>query len=219
MHFEILVEDQSGKKMLDEIVPRIIGTAHTFRVLPYKGIGRIPKGMKPGSDADKRILLDQLPRLLRGHGKTFAGYGPNYPAAVVLVCDLDGRCLHNFRQELLNVLNACCPRPETRFCLAIEEGEAWLLGDRNAILAAYPNARLSVLDGYVQDSICGTWEVLADAVHPGGSSVLVAAGWRAAGAAKSEWATTVSPHLDVENNASPSFQYFQRKMREMTGQN
>jgi len=85
MHFEILVEDQSGKKMLDEIVPRIVGAAHTFRVLPYKGIGKIPKGLKPGSDASKRILLDQLPRLLKGHGKTFAAYGANYSAAVVVV--------------------------------------------------------------------------------------------------------------------------------------
>jgi hypothetical protein len=219
MHFEILVEDQSGKKMLDEIVLRIIGGVHTFRVLPYKGIGKIPKGMKPGSDAEKRILLDQLPRLLRGHGKTFAGYGQNYRAAVVVVCDLDRKCLHDFRQELLGVLNACHPRPETRFCLAIEEGEAWFLGDRDAILAAYPGAKASVLDGYVQDSICGTWEVLADAVHPGGSAVLIAAGWQAAGAAKSTWATAISPNMNVEDNDSPSFQYFRGKMRELTGQN
>ena len=32
MHFEILVEDQSGKIALDIFVPKIIGTAHTFRV-------------------------------------------------------------------------------------------------------------------------------------------------------------------------------------------
>ena len=219
MHFEILVEDQSGKKMLDEIVPSIIGEAHTFRVLPYKGIGKIPKGMKPGSDASKRILLDQLPRLVQGHGKTFAGYGPNYRAAVVVICDLDRKCLHDFRKELLDLLNACHPRPETRFCLAIEEGEAWLFGDRNAILAAYPTAKARVLDGYGQDSICGTWERLADAIHPGGSAVLTAAGWQAAGAAKSEWATRIPPHMDVEQNASPSFQYFRDKLRNLAGQN
>ncbi len=44
MHFEIIVEDQAGKKMLDEIVPRIIGAEHSFRVLPYKGIGKIQRG-------------------------------------------------------------------------------------------------------------------------------------------------------------------------------
>ena len=218
MHIEILIEDQSGKKMLDAIVPSIIGLTHSFRVHLYKGIGRIPKGLKPGSDASKRILLDQLPRLLRGYGKTFAGYGPDYHAAVVVVCDLDRKCLHNFRQELLGVLNTCRPRPETRFCLAIEEGEAWFLGDRDAILATYPGARVSVLDDYVQDSVCGTWEVLADAVHPGGSAVLIAAGWQAAGAAKSGWAEAISPHMDVEDNRSPSFRYFRDKMRDLAGQ-
>jgi len=43
MHFEILVEDQSGKKALDILVPKIIGDRHTFKIRAYKGIGRIPK--------------------------------------------------------------------------------------------------------------------------------------------------------------------------------
>lgn len=37
MHFEILVEDQSGKKALDIIVPKIIGDSCTFTVHPYNG--------------------------------------------------------------------------------------------------------------------------------------------------------------------------------------
>ena len=45
MHFEILVEDLSGKKALDILVPKIIGDDHSFRVHPYKGIGRIPKNL------------------------------------------------------------------------------------------------------------------------------------------------------------------------------
>ena len=43
MHFEILVEDQSGKKALDILIPKLIGREHSFKVHPYKGIGRIPK--------------------------------------------------------------------------------------------------------------------------------------------------------------------------------
>ena len=31
MHFEVLVEDQSGKKILDILIPKIIGNQHTFR--------------------------------------------------------------------------------------------------------------------------------------------------------------------------------------------
>ena len=48
--------------------------------------------------------------------------------------------------------------------MAIEEGEAWLLGDIPAIQSVYPNAKNAVLNGYENDSICGTWEKLADAV-------------------------------------------------------
>ena len=87
----------------------------------------------------KRLLLDQLPGVAQGIWKDrFAGYPENYPAAVVVVCDLDDKSLKNFREELFAVLNACDPKPETRFCIAIEEGEAWLLGDIPAVKAAYP---------------------------------------------------------------------------------
>ena len=103
MHFEILVEDQSGQTMLEILIPKIIGEQHTFRFHDYRGIGHIPKNLTSRTDARKRILLDQLPRLLKGYGKTFAGYSPNYPAAVIVVCDLDDKCLKAFRQELFEL--------------------------------------------------------------------------------------------------------------------
>lgn len=215
MHFEILGEDQSGKKALDILVPKIIGGAHTFRVHPYKGIGSIPTNLKGKSDASKRILLTQLPRLLRGYGNTFATYPSDSPAAVILVCDLDGQSLQEFRQQLFSVLNECNPAPEARFCIAIEEGEAWILGDIEAIKAAYPKAKDKVLNDYVNDSICGTWERLADAVFPGGRRALSSKGWQATGAEKSAWATKIAPHMNVENNASLSFCYFRDTMRKL----
>ena len=169
MHFEILIEDQSGKKALDILIPKLISLEHTFKVHSYKGIGRIPKNLGSNTDASKRILLTQLPQLLRGYGKTFANYPEDYPAAVILICDLDAKCLKTFREELHAILNACDPKPETRFCVAIEEGEAWFLGDIPALKKAYPKAKDAVLSTYVNDSICGTWEKLADAIFPGGT--------------------------------------------------
>ncbi|AMD93923.1 DUF4276 family protein [Desulfomicrobium orale] len=218
MHFEILVEDQSGKKALDILVPKIIGDDHTFIVHPYKGIGRIPKNLGNKADARKGILLALLPELLRGYGKTFAKYPADYPAAVIFVCDLDDKCLKAFRQELFNILNACNPQPETRFCIAIEEGEAWFLGDIPAIKSAYPKAKDAVLNAYKNDSICGTWECLANAVYKGGSSALSVKGWQAVGAEKSQWAEKITPHMDVTNNASPSFAYFRQKLLELAGE-
>ena len=213
MHFEILVEDRSGKRALDVLIPKIIGAQDTFKVRGYRGVGRIPKDLRPRTQANKRILLDQLPKLLRGFGQTFVNYPTNYPAAVIVVCDLDDNCLKTFRQDLFAVLHACNPKPDTRFCIAIEEGEAWLLGDIPAIKAAYPQARDAVLNGYVNDSICGTWELLADAVFPGGSKALAGNGWKAVGREKSKWATNIAPLMDVANNVSPSFQYFREKLR------
>ena len=217
MHFEVLVEDLSGKKALDILIPKIIGDQHTFRVIEYRGIGHIPKNLKSSTDASKRILLDQLIKLLRGYGKTFAGYPENFPAAVIVVCDLDDKCLKVFRQELFRVLNACNPRPETRFCIAIEEGEAWWLGDIPAIKTAYPNAKDNVLNSYTNDAICGTWELLADAIFQGGATGLERKGWRAVGREKSIWAANIAPHMKVEANNSPSFCYFRQKIQELMG--
>ena len=215
MHFEVLVEDQSGKHALDILIPKIIGPEHSFEVHAYRGIGHIPKNLKSSTDASKRILLDQLPRLLRGYGKTFAGYRKDYTAAVIVVCDLDDKCLKAFRQDLFAVLDACNPRPETRFCIAIEEGEAWLLGDIPAIKTAYPNARDNVLNGYTNDAICGTWELLADAISQGGATGLK--NRKAVGREKSIWATRIASYMDVKNNKSPSFCYFRQKIQELMG--
>ena len=126
MHFEILVEDQSGKKALHILTRKIVGDQHTFNIYPYRGIGHIPKDLTNPTNANTNLLLNQLPMQLRAYGKSYA----NDPTKVVIVvCDLDNNCLKTFRQELFAVLNACTPKPETRFCIAIEEGEAWLLGD------------------------------------------------------------------------------------------
>ncbi len=205
MHIEFLVEDQSGKTMLEQLVPKLIGSGHTYSIHSYKGIGRIPKGLKPSADPEKRILLDQLPRLLSGYSKAFAGYGRGYPAAVVVVCDLDDRKLATFLKELTAVSEKAAPALATEFCVAIEEGEAWFLGDPAAVLAAYPKAKKAVLAGYKQDSICGTWEVLAEAVYPGGREALVAKGYQVVGAEKSQWAERIPLHMTPTANKSPSF--------------
>lgn len=214
MHIEILVEDLSGKKALDILVPKILGDPQiTFRVLAYKGIGRVPKNMKDAADASRRILLTNLPRILKGYGRAFRGYGPHYKAAVVVVCDLDDRRPGEFLRELKGILANCRPKPETRFCIAIEEGEAWFLGDLVAIKSAYPKAKDDILNSYENDSICGTWEKLADAVYGGGAKALSRKGWQAIGAEKSRWAESISPRMDVNRNTSPSFRSFRNHMR------
>jgi hypothetical protein len=99
-----------------------------------------------------------------------------------------------------------------QFCFAVEEGEAWLLGDLSAVKTAYPKAKDAVLAGYTNDAICGTWEQLADAVYPGGAKKLASSGYQRVGEEKSVWAERITPLLDIEKNLSPSFCYFRDKL-------
>ena len=71
------------------------------------------------------------------------------------------------------------------------------------------------LIGYQNDSICDTWELLADAIYPGGSKKLKEEGWQAVGKKKLEWAERITPNMDINNNKSPSFCYFRDKLRKL----
>lgn len=214
MHFEILIEDKSGEEFLNIILPQIIIDPHTFNIHSYRGIGSLPTHLNPRHDPKKRVLLNKLPKILNGYGKTFKKQ-EGYKSAVVVICDLDTRCLHQFRESLFNILNNCHSKPDTLFCIAIEEGEAWLLGDIPAILKAYPHAKNTILNRYVNDSICGTWECLADAVYPGGSTSLKSKGYQSIGIEKSKWALNICPNMDISTNKSQSFNYLKRKIEEI----
>ena len=216
MHFEILAEDQSGSIALEHIFEKILGanyTEHSWRMHPFRGKGRLPDNFYESPNPKNQQLLNNLPRLLRGLGKSL----DESTSVVVVVVDLDDDDCMRFKQDLLNVLNGCNPRPRTLFRIAIEESEAWLLGDRAAVRAAYPNAREAVLDGYVQDSICGTWEVLANALYQGGAARLEQLGFPADGEAKCDWARKIAPRMDVDSNQSKSFQVSRDGVRKLAG--
>ena len=214
MHFELLVEDKSGSIAVGILLEKILGANnadHSWRIHPYRGLGRLPMRLGAGSDASRRILLDRLPQLLRGYGRSL----DPAQSCVVVVVDADKRDCVAFKQDLLGVLSQCDPKPRTLFRIAVEESEAWLLGDRGAVVAAYPNARAAVLDAYVQDSVCGTWEVLGTAVSQRPTRESLSG--PQAGAAKCRWAETIAPHMDIDRNASPSFRTFVDGIRMLAG--
>jgi hypothetical protein len=215
-HIEILVEDSSGKKIIEILLNRIAGLPGekcTYRIHPYKGIGRIPKDLKGKSDPQKRILLDRLHNLLQGYGKSFL----NEEYSVLVVVDCDTRNCIDFKNEMLAVLNKCNPKPVTMFRIAIEEMEAWLLGDLEAVNKAYPKARNDILISYRNDSICGTWELLADAVYSGGKAVLSKKSYFEIGTVKHEWAEKITPLVRIEENLSPSFHCFVDAIYKLSG--
>ncbi len=210
MHFEILVEDKSGEEALNILLPKMINIEqHSFKIHSYKGIGQIPKNLKM-PDAKTTALLNKLPRLIQGYANAFK----NFPAVLFIICDLDSKDLSKFKSQLEDLLNKCSQKPITKFCIAIEEGEAWLLGDIPAIKHAYPQVKENILNEYKNDAICGTWEKLADAVYEGGSKKLSEKGFQEIGRIKSEWARNICPHMDVDKNRSPSFNYFKNQLYE-----
>ncbi len=209
MHIEVLVEDQSGQITIDYFLEKILGEnrfIHSWIIIPYKGVGNIPENLYRAPDPRRRLLLEMLPKALRGYGRRFDSM--EIFQGVIVVVDLDNKDCIRFKRELLQILNTCNPRPKALFRIAIEETESWLLGDVEAVRAAYPQAKRSILDNYVPDSICGAWEVLADAVYPGGSAKLKKKGYPEIGRVKCEWAEEIAPHIDIDRNRSKSFQVF-----------
>lgn len=201
MHIEVLVEDSSGAALMKHLMPKLLGEAageHRWRIHDFKGVGRIPKNLTLQSDARIKTLLDKLPRMLEGYGRS------GYEAVLVLV-DTDRHDASAFRQDLEQLLEQCPNAPRTVFGLATEEIEAWYFGDRTALIEAYPRADRNVLNNYQQDAVCGTWEMLADALVKGGAAALKKQGFHKAGEFKHDCANRIGPLMDVARNQSPSF--------------
>ena len=71
MHLDFLIEDVSGKTMLEILLPKVLPENVSYRVHYYKGVGRIPEKMRSAKEIKGRQLLDNLPRLLNGFGRTY----------------------------------------------------------------------------------------------------------------------------------------------------
>src|SRR5580700_5258784 len=149
MRLHILVEGRAEEAFLREWLPRLL-PAHSFIVLPHQGKGRLSADPKKKPDPKQRGLLDQLPAKLRAYGKTL---NADTDRVVVLV-DLDDQDCVDLKKRLKMVLQYCDPKPTVLFRIAIEETEAFFLGDPPAVKKAYPKAKVGKIKKYVQDSIC-----------------------------------------------------------------
>ena len=68
---------------------------------------------------------------------------------------------------------------------------------------------------YQQDTVCGTWEVLAEAVYPGGVKKLKEQGFQSVGLEKHRWATEIGKHMSLDSNQSQSFRKLVEGVRRM----
>ena len=205
MRLHILVEGRAEENLLRGWLPRFLPQI-AFNVIPHEGKGRLPGDPSQPPPPRRTGLLDQLPAKLRAYGKSL---DPSTDRVLVLV-DLDNDTCVDLKRRLLSILGYCHPPPTVFFRIAIEEMEAFFLGDAAAIRRAFPTARMNRLSNYVQDSICGTWELFQDVV-------------RASVDDKPEWARRMAPHLGIawrgpDANRSSSFRHLCRALRMLAGE-
>ena len=207
MHFQFLIEDKSGRTLIELLMEKV-KAEHPDVTCDYKAFGGIGGFTKKNTVKETKNgkLLNDLTTYLAGYNRSLVGID----AAVFVMLDNDDRDPAAFREELESVARSRMITIDHVFCVAIEEMEAWLLGDEEALLRAYPNAKIAALRAYEQDSICGTWEVLAGVVYPGGYKKMRKdhPAYTGRGKIKSEWAQNIGIFMDIHNNQSPSFNYF-----------
>lgn len=205
MHIHVLVEGPSEQALLDPFLRRF-QPAHSHTVHVHQGKGKLPSNFAATPDPKHRGLLDQLPAKLRAYGRTL---NPALERVLVLV-DADQEDCEELKKRLLALEASCDPAPTVLFRIAVEETEAFYLGDKKAVSKAFGVFKNGPYNHYVQDSVCGTWEVF---------QTVIAAPYEA----KVHWAATIAPYLSTATsgkqlNRSPSFVHFLRALRTLAGE-
>lgn len=195
MHVEVLLEELSAEAALGELLPRLLPAGSSWALHPFQG---------------KHDLLSKLPDRLRAYAR---GWLPDDHRIVVLVdADQDDcRVLKRRLEEaaaLVGLTTRSATGPDGRFVvlnrIAVEELEAWFLGDVEALIAAYPGVprNLAHRRGFRDPDAVpgGTWEAL--------ERVLQNAGYFRSGLRKIEAAGRIAEQMEPSRNRSHSFRCF-----------
>lgn len=212
MHFQFLIEDMSGKIFIRHVMDKLRreGNDFTYDTKAFKRIGGFKNTCKV-KDIKTNKLLSDLPLFLKAFDKHFY----QFEACVFVVLDNDDRDPEEFEKQLQKQAESAGISVDHVFCVAVEEMEAWLLGDREALFKAYPLSKENKYKDYKQDSICGTWEFLADIIYKGGIKEFKkdCPTYREVGKYKAEWAGKIGELMDLNQNLSPSFQHLIQELR------
>lgn len=212
MRIEILTEDKSGAVVVERLTKQIAlsaGVSAKIMVRPHRGCGGLPKDWETMPSRFSGSLLDLLPAKCRAYNKVFGGTD----TILVVIIDSDDKDPVELRRELYTVCHKFCPDIKTVVGISTEEIEAWMLSDPKAILKAYPDSDMNALMDYVQDSVCGTWEVLCKVTFPENYKSIIDIGYPAIGHYKSNWANNISQYMEESCNTSPSFINYKNSLK------
>jgi len=185
----VLVEGPSERELLGRWAPRF-AKACPLRVHAHQGKGSLPRDLAAPPAGPRRGLLDQLPAKLRAFGKSETAAED----AVLVLVDADDDDPDELRTRLLSAAKTVAPTLRVAVAIAVEETEAFCLGDLAGLERAYPHADMKRARGYVPDSICGTWELFGQVIGDHGEN-------------KVRWAEAMGPKLTTSSSKSrsPSF--------------
>lgn len=192
IHYEILVEEPSCEAFISEAWSRISPAETTCRIHAFNG---------------RHDLLSELPKRLRGYSKWI----PEHYRIVVLIdkdradcAELKAHLEKISRESKFTTLSS--PGQEAKLAnrIAVEELEAWFLGDPEGLRKAFPKVSQTfekeAAYRYPDDIKGGTWESL--------ERLLQRANYYQGGLAKIDCARRMASHIDISRNRSRSFQVF-----------
>jgi hypothetical protein len=187
MRVRILVEGPSEQCLLQQWGRRAF-PKHEVIAHPHQGKGEIPRDPTKPPDPKRRGLLDQLPATLKAYAK-------EAETAVLVLVDADDENCVALKKRLLAMAARVKPIPKRLvFRIAVEETEAFYLGDLAGLKKAFPDADMKKAKSYRPDSNCGTAELFGEIVGDDGRN-------------KVEWAKAMGDTLTTrpQGSRSPSF--------------
>jgi hypothetical protein len=203
---ELLVEEESCKEAVRILLPKILPPKARFNIRSFQG---------------KADLLKKLPERLDGYNNLPVPERNNL--RILILVDRDDEDCEKLKKKLeilardkgfITKTRANGGSYQLTNRIAIEELEAWFLGDADALLAAYPSLR-KAYPNFAKRKECktpdniqgGTWETL--------ERMLKRAGYYSNGLPKKEAARLIAAQMNPDKNTSPSFKLFRDAVREI----
>lgn len=197
MTIHVFVEGPSEVALIEPWSKRLLKGCPVM-VHPHEGKGKIPDNINATPDPRHRGLLDQLPAKLRAFANAAHVDG------IVVLVDADDQDCTALRTAIEQAAQICSPNLRVIARIAIEETEAFYLGDLRALKRAFPKADMDLAGGYMPDSICDTWELLGEIINDDSGDKV---GW----AEKMGRIITTNPG----KSRSPSFRALIRALRRL----